>query len=105
MRRRTLLQLPASAALARAQPAGFRLSIRVEALFPGMSLPQQMEKVAEAGYQGFEFGDWRAADAREITILRNNLGLDCACIVGNRGVNPQGMGLCDPAERPAFLAE
>lgn len=105
MRRRTLLQFGAFAGAAQSKEASFKLSVRVEALFPGLSLRQQMEKVAEAGYQGFEFGNWRAADAREITSLKNKLGVDCACIVGNRGVNPQGMGLCDPAEREAFLAE
>jgi hydroxypyruvate isomerase len=105
MRRRTVLQVAALAGVARAEPSGFKLSVRVEALFPGLTLPQQMQKVAEAGYQGFEFGNWRAVDAREITSLKNKLGLECACIVGNRGVNPKGMGLCDPAEREAFLSE
>jgi hydroxypyruvate isomerase len=74
-------------------------------LFRGLALPAQIEKVAEAGYQGFEFGDWRAADANQITKLKNKLGLECACIVGNRSVNPIGMGLCDPAERDGFLTE
>jgi hydroxypyruvate isomerase len=109
MRRRTLLQMgalaPAPLRGARAKPAGFKLSVRVEALFPALTLPQQMAKVAEAGYQGFEFGNWRAADALEITGLAHKLGLECACIVGNRGVNPKGMGLCDPAEREGFLTE
>ena len=91
--------------MAPAKPAGFKLSVRVEALFPGLTLHQQIEKVAAAGYQAFEFGNWRAADAREITALKNKLRLECACIVGNRGVNPKGMGLCDPAEREPFLAE
>ncbi len=64
-----------------------------------------MEKVAEAGYQGFEFGDWRAQEASRIIRLKRQLGLECVCIVGNVGVNPRGMGLCDPAERDGFLAE
>jgi hydroxypyruvate isomerase len=105
MRLRTLLQCAALAGMAQTRPAGFKLSVRVEALFATLALPQRMAKVAEAGYQGFEFGNWRAADAREITRLKNNLGLECACIVGNRGVNPMGMGLCDPAEREGFLTE
>src|SRR5580700_45354 len=105
MLRRTVLQVPVLAGLAQIKPAGFRLSVRVEALFPKLTLRQQIEKVAEAGYQGFEFGDWRAQDARAITRLKNKLGLECACIVGNRGVNPKGMGLCNPAERPAFVNE
>ena len=105
MRRRTLLQFAALTAAAPAKPSGFKLSVRVEALFPGLALPRQIEKVAQAGYQGFEFGNWRAADAGEITRLKNKLGLECVCIVGNRGVNPKGMGLCDPAEREPFLAE
>jgi len=87
------------------RPAGFKLSVRVEPLFPNLTLPAQIEKVAEAGYQGFEFGDWRAADANQIVKLKNKLRLECACLVGNRSVNPQGMGLCDPAEREGFLAE
>jgi len=64
-----------------------------------------MEKVAEAGYPGFEFGDWRAQDPTSITRLKQRLGLECVCIVGNIGVNPKGMGLCDPAEREGFLKE
>jgi hydroxypyruvate isomerase len=105
MRRRTLLQLPAWAMLLPAKTSGFKLSVRVEPLFPGMSLEQRMRKVAEAGYQGFEFGDWRAEDPVQITRLQRQLGLECACIVGNVSVNPKGMGLCDPAERAGFLAE
>lgn len=104
MRRRTLLQLPALAA-AQQHAAGFRLSVRVEPLFPGLTLSQQMRKVAEAGYQGFEFGDWRAQDAAQINQLKRQLHLECVCIVGNRGVNPVGMGLCNPAEREGFLTE
>ena len=64
-----------------------------------------MEKVAEARFHGFEFGDWRKADAAIITPLKNKLGLECACIVGNKTVNPKGMTLTDPKDRPAFLAE
>jgi hydroxypyruvate isomerase len=106
MNRRTLLQLPALAGLAQSSKVtGFKLSVRVEPLFRGMSLPQSMEKVAEAGYQGFEFGEWRAQDAAAITKLKNKLGLECACLVGNRAVNPKGMTLVDPADREAFLAE
>ncbi|HZT36829.1 MAG TPA: TIM barrel protein [Bryobacteraceae bacterium] len=105
MLRRTLLQLPAAAALAQRKAAGFKLSVRVEPIFPGLRLAEQLQRVAEAGYQGFEFGDWRAADAAEITRLKNRLGLECVCLVGNRSVNPKGMGLCDPAERGGFLQE
>jgi hydroxypyruvate isomerase len=99
-----MIQLPVMA-LAPPKQSGFRLSIRVEALFPGQPLEAQIGKVAEAGYDGFEFGDWRAADAVAITKLKNRLGLECACIVGNRSVNPKGMGLCDPKERAGFLSE
>ena len=105
IRRRTFLQLPAWAALSPAKSAGFRLSVRVEPLFPGLSLPQQMERVAAAGYPGFEFGDWRAADLALINRLSHKLNLECACIVGNVSVNPKGMGLCDPTERAGFLKE
>jgi hydroxypyruvate isomerase len=82
-----------------------KLSVRVEPLFPGMTLPRQVEKVAEAGYQGFEFGDWRGANSAEITKLKNKLAIECACLVGNRSVNPKGMGLCNPSERAGFLNE
>jgi hydroxypyruvate isomerase len=105
MRRRTLLQMPVLAAMAQTQRLGLKLSIRVEPLFPGLTLAKQVERTAEARYQGFEFGDWRAADAAAITKLKNKLGLECVCLVGNRSVNPKGMGLCDPAERDGFLAE
>lgn len=107
MQRRTLLQLPmlASLAQAAATPNNFKLSVRVEALFRNMNLEQMMEKVAKAGYQGFEFGNWRAQDPAVITKLKNKLGLECACLVGNRAVNPKGMTLVDPADREGFLAE
>ena len=105
MQRRALLKMPICSALAQTKASGFKLSVRVEPLFRGLPLATQLEKVAEAGYQGFEFGDWRAADAKSISNLKNRLGLECACIVGNRGVNPIGMGLCDPAERVGFLKE
>lgn len=105
MLRRTLLSLPLAASARAANTPGLRLSVRVEPMFPGLTLAQQITKVAEAGYQGFEFGDWRASDAKQITALKNKLGLECVCLVGNRSVNPKGMGLCDPAERSGFLAE
>lgn len=105
MRRRCFLRLSAATGLAQPGTGGFRLSVRVEPLFPKLPLAGQIEKVAEAGYEGFEFGDWRAADAGQIVRLKNRLGLECVCLVGNRGVNPKGMGLCDPAEREGFLAE
>lgn len=105
MDRRTLFALPLLPAAAFPKPPGFRLSVRVEPLFPSLPLAKQMERVAAAGYQGYEFGDWRAADPREIVPLQRRLRLECVCIVGNRSVNPKGMGLCDPAERPGFLSE
>ena len=105
MLRRSLLRMPFVACLARAERAGLKLSVRVEPLFPGLPLPAQIGKVAEAGYDGFEFGDWRAADAKQINTLKNKLRLECVCIVGNKSVNPKGMGLCDPSERDGLLAE
>jgi hydroxypyruvate isomerase len=108
MLRRTLVTLPVAAALAsvaKAQKTGFKLSVRVEGMFPKLTLPQRIEKVAEAGYDGYEFGDWRSADSVEIVKLQRKLNLECVCLVGNKSVNPKGMGLCDPAERAGFLAE
>jgi hydroxypyruvate isomerase len=102
MHRRALFPLPL---LALAKAPALRLSIRVEPLFPGLTLAAQLERVAAAGYQGYEFGDWRAADHKQIVPLQRKLGLECVNLVGNRSVNPKGMGLCDPAERPGFLAE
>lgn len=103
--RRAALALPFAAAMAGGRAAGPKLSVRVEPIFPGLSLPEQLERVSEAGYQGFEFGDWRAQDAARINAVKRKLNLECVCLVGNRGVNPKGMGLCDPAEREGFLAE
>jgi hydroxypyruvate isomerase len=107
--RRTLIQaapvLMGTLKLYGGHASHLKLSVRVEPLFRGMKLPDQMRKVAEAGYQGFEFGDWRAYDPTEITKLAHQLHLECACLVGNRGVNPKGMGLTNPLERDGFLAE
>ena len=64
MRRRTLLAMPLAASSGAGKTPVLRLSIRVEPLFPGLPLANQIERVAEAGYQGFEFGDWRAADRK-----------------------------------------
>lgn len=106
MLRRDLLQASALPLTLRQQSRdGFKLSVRVEPLFPGSTLETQMQKVAEAGYHGFEFGDWRAPDPKRIVSLQNKLKLECVCIVGNISVNPKGMGLCDPLEREGFLRE
>lgn len=107
MRRRTLLQLPLAgspAAPMAARQTGFKLSVRVEGMFRKMTLPEQMRKVAEAGYQGFEFGDWTVQDGAAIAKLARELKIECACIV-NRAQDPkQPISLTDPADRPAFLA-
>ncbi|MFN0105151.1 MAG: hydroxypyruvate isomerase family protein [Bryobacteraceae bacterium] len=105
MLRRTALAWPFFADSVLPKPAGMRLSVRVEPLFPDLTLAKRLEKVAAAGYRGYEFGDWRAADAKQIVALQRRLGLECVCLVGNKGVNPVGMGLCNPAERAGFLAE
>lgn len=105
MLRRDMMLLPAPLLSGQIKPLGFKLSVRVEPLFPGLPLEKQIQNVAEAGYQGFEFGDWRAADANRIVGLKNKLKLECVCLVGNVSVNPKGMGLCNPAERDGFLAE
>jgi hydroxypyruvate isomerase len=94
----------AGAAMPAAQ-SGLRLSVRVEPLFPGLTLEQQIAKIAEAGYQAYEFGDWRASDPAKIAPLARRLKVECACLVGNKSVNPVGMGLCNPDERAGFLAE
>jgi hydroxypyruvate isomerase len=99
-----LLELPLALA-AQQNSVPFKLSVRVEPLFPDLPLLRQIENVAEAGYQGFEFGNWRDADAPAVVRVKNKLRVECACIVGNRSVNPVGMGLCNPAEREGFLAE
>jgi len=104
MLRRTLLQAALAQVSAATNP-GYKLSVRVEPLFKKMSLEQQMAKVAEAQYQGFEFGNWRVADPAVITALAKKLGIECACIVGNKNVNPPGMTLTEPRDRPGFLAE
>lgn len=107
MLRRTLFQgLLAQVARPQSQRSpGFRLSVRVEPLFRKMSLEDQMAKVAEARFHAFEFGNWRAADPDSIVPLAQKLGIECACIVGNRNVNPPGMTLTDPRDRTGFLAE
>ena len=106
MLRRSLLQFPAIAAFAQAASTpSFKLSVRVEPLLMKTTLLEQIQKVAEARFHAFEFGNWRAADAAVITPLKNKLGIECACIVGNRGVNPKGMTLTDPRDREGFLAE
>jgi hydroxypyruvate isomerase len=107
MLRRTLLEgfLAQAAEPRDAGLPGYKLSVRVEPLFRRMALDEQIRKVAEAQYQGFEFGNWRAADPDVITPLAKKLGIECACIVGNKGVNPPGMTLTDPHDREGFLAE
>ena len=95
----------AALAQARAADSRFKLSVRVEAVFGKAPLADQMEKVAQAKYQGFEFGNWRAADPVEINKVKKRLGLECACLVGNRAVDPKGMTLVDAKDRDGFLTE
>ena len=104
MLRRTLLE-GLVAQVGRPVSPSYKLSVRVEPVFRRIPLEQQMALVADAHYQGFEFGNWRAADPAAITPLKNKLGIECACIVGNRNVNPPGMTLTDPRDREGFLAE
>src|SRR6476620_33137 len=54
MRRRTVLAMPLATSPGAGKSPALRLSIRVEPLFPGLPLAKQIERVAEAGYQGFE---------------------------------------------------
>jgi hydroxypyruvate isomerase len=110
MRRRRFLQTVAGAPLTGAiaqtrKTPGFKLSVRVEPVLPDMSLAERMEKVAEARFHAFEFGDWRSADPAAVNPLKNKLGIECSCIVGNRGVNPRGMTLTNPEDRDGFLTE
>jgi hydroxypyruvate isomerase len=104
MHRRTLLQWPLAAPLAAAEAQPLKLSVRVETLFRKMPLPEQMRKVAEAGYQGFEFGDWSAQDGPAIAKLARELKIECACIVNRARDAKQPISLTDPEHRPAFLA-
>lgn len=102
---KSALALPFAGTLQPARRDGLRLSIRVEPLFPRLTLEQQIAKVAEAGYPGYEFGDWRAPDPKKIAAHARRLNVECVCLVGNKSVNPAGMGLCNPEERAGFLAE
>ncbi len=105
MERRSFLQLPALVPLASAPaaPGTFKLSVRVEPMFRKLALPEQMRKVAEAGYKGFEFGNWRVENPAEISKLARSLDLECACIVV-RGASEAPMSLTAPADRAAFLS-
>lgn len=112
MLRRHLLTVPAAALATSQAPAqqtrktpSFRLSARVEHLFRDLPLEQQMHKVAEARYHGYEFGNWRAQDPAVITKLQHRLGLECACIVGNLGANGKWLTLTDRRDREGFLSE
>ena len=73
MLRRTVLALSVAGW---AKRLSWKLSIRVEPVFPGLSLDAQLERVAAAGYPGFEFGDWRAVEAGAITKRMHRLKLE-----------------------------
>jgi hydroxypyruvate isomerase len=58
------------------------------------------------GYQGFEMFDWRnPAETAAYGAAQAKWGLDCVCLVANKGPSAPGCGLVDPAERESFLKE
>ncbi|MBG98791.1 MAG: hypothetical protein CMN58_00425 [Solibacterales bacterium] len=59
-----------------------------------------------AGYQAFEMFNWRDVD--ELNAYRNaqkKYGLNCACLVANKGVRAPGCSLNNPSEHEGFLRE
>ena len=67
---------------------------------------QALALVHASGYQAFEMFNWRdAAELEAYQKAQRKYGLDCACLVANKGVRAPGCSLNDPAEREGFLRE
>ena len=69
--------------------------------------PEQAVALCKSqGYGAFEMFDWRdPAEADGYAKAQRKYGLECACIVANKGVFAEGCSLVDPAEHEGFLRE
>jgi len=78
-------------------------------VFQNLPFEQRLEKVAEAGYRAVElvteFRDWSEDDFRRVRAKRQALGITFNTLVGNGGYTAKEVGLVDPKQREAFLAD
>lgn len=58
------------------------------------------------GYGAFEMFDWRdPVEAKGYAEAQEKYGLECACLVANKGVFAEGCSLVDPSEHEGFVRE
>jgi hydroxypyruvate isomerase len=103
----TLAGAAAQAALRTAgQPAGtspYPLSVMLWTVFQDLPFEQRLEKVSAAGYGAVElvgeYQHWSDSDFRNVSRKKRALKMTFDATSGIH------RGLCDPAERDAFLAE
>ncbi|OLE86147.1 MAG: hypothetical protein AUG07_03025 [Acidobacteria bacterium 13_1_20CM_2_60_10] len=83
--------------------APFQLSVMLWTVFRDLPFEQRLEKVAEAGYRAVqlvhEYDKWSEEDFRNANRKKRSFGMGFDTAAGLR------KGICDPAERDAFLAE
>lgn len=93
-----------------ASPAGtssgtapYPLSVMLWTVFNDLPFEQRLEKIAEAGYTNIElvgeYAKWSQADYDRAIAARKRLGITFDATAGLK------YGLCNPAERDAFLAD
>lgn len=75
-----------------------KYSVCVGALFGGMSFPEGMRRVKEAGIDTFEFWSWWDQDIEGIAAEKERLGLNVAAIC------TKFISLVDPQQHEAYLA-
>jgi len=89
--------------VAAASTSPFPLSVMLWTVFKDLPFEQRLEKVAEAGYGAVElvneYKHWSEADFRNANRKKRDLGITFDATAGI------SHGLCDPAERDAFVAE
>ncbi|HEV8129820.1 MAG TPA: TIM barrel protein [Acidobacteriota bacterium] len=82
-----------------------RLSI-TWGMFRDMPIPEALAHLARLHYDGFEMFNWRKPEILEaIASEKKKYALECATLVGNKGVTAPGCSLVNPKERDSFLQE
>ena len=77
-----------------------RFSICTEMIFPELSFEEKIEKIAEAGFEGVEFWDWKNKPLDRVIPQCAELGVGITNMSGQRGGS-----LLDPAEFEIYRGE
>ncbi len=71
-----------------------------------LSVPEGMALLEKFRYDGYEMFDWRNPALLDAFVAeKGKHRLECACLIGNKGVTAPGCGLVNPREREGFFEQ